>query len=96
MRISQGVLFALMLTAAVPASAQNDCSGARDDYSRAIEAVADALRLYSRCISESGGRNSCALEFKRLEKAQRSFDEAVMQIGFRCRAERQGKFGEPD
>jgi hypothetical protein len=95
MRIWSGAWLTLLLVAA-PAAAQNDCGGAREDYNQAIEAVSEALRFYSRCISESGGRNSCALEFKRLEKAQRSFDEAVMQIGFRCRPERQGKFGEPD
>jgi hypothetical protein len=96
MKVSKGALLVLMLAGAVPASAQNDCAGARDDYGRAIEAVSDTLRLYSRCISTSGGHNSCALEFKRLEKAQQAFDEAVTQIGFRCRVERQGKFGDPE
>ena len=85
-----------LILAAAPAAAQNDCAGAQDDYSRAVETVSQTLRLYTRCISGSGGHNACALEFKQLEKAQKAFDEAVMQIGFRCRPERQGKFGDPE
>jgi hypothetical protein len=96
MKRTTGAAAAVALLTAMPAAAQNDCPGARDDYGRAVERVSETLRLYGRCIAGSGGRNDCALEFKQLEKAQKAFDEAVMQIGFRCRPERQGKFGDPE
>ncbi len=96
MKVSIGPGLLLALLAAAPAAAQNDCGSAREDYGSAIEEMSRVMHLYGRCIDQSGGRTDCALEFKQIEKAQKRIEEAVMQIGFRCRAERQGKFGDQD
>ena len=91
-----GSALALALLAAVPAAAQNDCGRIRDDYAQTIEELSRTMQIFARCVGTSNGRTDCALEFKQLEKAQKRHEQAVLQIGFRCRPERQGKFGDQD
>jgi hypothetical protein len=42
-----------------------------DRYNEATSEVADALRAYSRCVSDSRGHDDCSSEFSRLRSAQK-------------------------
>jgi hypothetical protein len=83
-------------TAAAPAAAQTDCNSYMDDYQVALQDVSNTLRLYGRCVDQSGGQDDCALQFKALEKAQKNFDRAVLQIRFNCRADRRARSADPE
>ncbi|MEA3035938.1 MAG: hypothetical protein QOH04_1703 [Sphingomonadales bacterium] len=85
-----------MATATAPAAAQTDCNTYRDDYQLAIDDVSATLRLYARCLELSGGEDDCGLQFKALEKAQKKFDRAVLQIRFNCRSDRRARNADPE
>ncbi|HEY0414660.1 MAG TPA: hypothetical protein VGD66_16115 [Allosphingosinicella sp.] len=54
------------------------------------------LRQYARCIDRSAGDDDCALAFKQLQKAHRTFDEAVLEIRFNCRPDRRARSADPE
>jgi hypothetical protein len=87
---------ALLLVAPGVALAQNDCSGAQEDYNRVVNDLSRDMRSYWRCISESNGRNDCMLEFKRLERQQKRFDDEILSLRIRCNPERnRSRGGDP-
>lgn len=96
MRYPVAALAALVLATAAPVAAQTDCPSYRDAYQRAVDDIDDMLRLYAKCVSNSGGNDDCGLQFKQLEKAQKRFDAAVLDIRFNCRADRRAKSADPE
>jgi hypothetical protein len=96
MRAYVGAALAALLLNAAPAAAQTDCGHFREEYQRAVDEISRTLTRYARCISRSGGQDDCALEYKQLEKAHKSFDEAVLGIRFNCRADRRSRTAEPE
>jgi hypothetical protein len=61
------------------------CSDATQLYNLAISDISDALRRYTRCLSNSSGQDDCSSEFRRLLNAQSDFESAVSQFGLECR-----------
>ena len=89
-----GMAALALLAAPVATQAQVDCPSAHREYQDAVDKIQSTFRPYARCISESSGRNTCALEFKQLERAQRKFDDAVMNIQVQCNAQRGSRVGD--
>jgi hypothetical protein len=54
-------------------------------YNSAISDLSDALRRYSRCLSNSNGHDDCSSEFRRLKNAQSDFESAVSEYESECR-----------
>ena len=65
--------------------AQANCSDAIDTINSAISNLSNALQGYSRCLSDSNGRDDCSSEFRSLTKAQSDFEAAVSQYERECR-----------
>ena len=65
--------------------AQANCSDAIDTINSAISNLSNALQGYSRCLSDSNGRDDCSSEFRSLTKAQSDFEAAVSEYERECR-----------
>ncbi len=65
--------------------AQANCRDAIVAYNSATSDVSDALRRYSRCLSNSNGHDDCSSEFSRLKSAQSDFESAVSEYESECR-----------
>jgi hypothetical protein len=62
-----------------------ECEGLRQAYNAAIEEIADRLRRYANCISDSRGQDDCSFTFRRLSAAHSDFETAVIALGHACR-----------
>jgi len=62
----------------------SDCSDAADHYNQALNDVIYALNRYTRCINNSGGRDDCSTEFRRLRNAQSDLEYAVSEVQSYC------------
>jgi hypothetical protein len=78
-----GLLLMFMLVSAVRADPE-ECREAIDKYNAAKNDVADALRAYANCVSDSRGHDDCSLEFSTLQLAQSDFENAVLAYGSDC------------
>lgn len=84
MRHALAALALLAGSISSPASA-SACSDSIQRYNEALSAVSYALNRYSRCVSESQGRDDCWTEFRRLKSAQDDFESAVSEIESYCK-----------
>lgn len=94
MRLRIAAVSALLVAVPAAAPAQVDCGGARRDYNDAMDHIQTTFRPYVKCINESNGTDSCMLEFKQLERAQKRLDDAVLAIRLTCRADRLPRMGD--
>jgi hypothetical protein len=78
------VVVALCVTGPMARADPAECREAVDRYSEATSEVADALRAYSRCVSDSRGHDDCSSEFSRLRSAQDDFETAVSDYESEC------------
>ena len=75
---------ALCMTPPMARADPAECREAVDRYNEATSEVADALRAYSRCVSDSRGHDDCSSEFSRLRSAQDDFETAVSDFESEC------------
>lgn len=69
----------------VPAKAGVDeCREAISTFRSARSEVADALRAYASCISNSDGHDDCSSEFSALHSAQDDFESATSSYESEC------------
>ena len=76
-----------LLAGASAASSRADpaqCGEATSRYNSALDDVTDALRAYSRCVSDSRGHDDCSSKFSRLRSAQDDFESAVSNYLSEC------------
>ena len=66
-------------------AASASCNDATDTYNSAVSDLSDALRRYSRCLSNSNGHDDCSSEFRKLKNAQSDFESAVSEYESECR-----------
>jgi len=78
------VIAALCVTAPMAHADTAECREAVDRYNEAIGEVANALRAYSRCVSDSRRHDDCSIEFSRLRSAQDDFETAVSDYESEC------------
>jgi tetratricopeptide (TPR) repeat protein len=68
------------------ATAQSfECNDAVTNLNYAVSGISTALPSYTRCISNSAGRDECTSEFHSLQVAQDSFQWAVRRVRDACR-----------
>jgi hypothetical protein len=79
-----GIAAAAVLSVLLSSAAAADCHDATNAYNSAISDVSDALRRYSRCLSNSNGHDDCSSEFRRLKNAQSEFESAVSEYESEC------------
>jgi hypothetical protein len=85
--MKHAILIALVLaTISAPKATADadDCSDAVSTYNSELNDVDYALRRYSRCVSNSRGRDDCSSEFRRLRYAQGDFETAVNMVRSNC------------
>lgn len=75
-------LFGVAMLAHLPDA--DSCRDAQDRYRRSLNTVAVAIKHYTTCLSESYGKDDCAIEFRRLRGAQAEYEEVVSQIASEC------------
>jgi hypothetical protein len=78
------VVAALGVTGPMARANPAECREAVDRYNEATGEVADALRAYSRCVSDSRGHDDCSSEFSRSRSAQDDFEAAVSDYESEC------------
>lgn len=61
------------------------CERAIRDYKEASSELADYVNRYVRCLNNTDGSDNCSSEFSRLKRAQSDFEDAVSELGWRCR-----------
>jgi hypothetical protein len=61
-----------------------ECREAISQYNSAKSDVADALKLYAACVSDSDGHDDCSSEFSTLRSAQDDFESAVSEYESNC------------
>jgi hypothetical protein len=81
---SVAIGFCLILSASAARSGTDECAEALDKYNSVLSDLSDTLRGYARCVSDSKGRDDCALEFGRLKSAQDDFESAVSDYQSDC------------
>ena|SRR5690242_14840585 len=74
----------IRMVVSVASAGPSECREAVDRYNEATSEVADALRAYSRCVSDSRGHDDCSSEFSRLRSAQDDFETAVSDDESEC------------
>lgn len=62
-----------------------ECQDATTNYGYAVSDISTALPWYTRCVSDSRGRNECSFEFHSLQTAHSSFEYAVRRVQDACR-----------
>jgi hypothetical protein len=53
-------------------------------YNTAIQDIADRMKRYSRCLSDSAGNDDCSSEFRKLKSAQDDYECAVNEYRSEC------------
>ncbi len=61
-----------------------ECEEAVEEFNDAIGEIDGALRRYVNCVNSSDGDDDCSTEFRRLKRAQDSFESAVSEIDSEC------------
>lgn len=76
----------VLLYSYCPAYADVDqCERAIRDYKEASSELADYVNRYVRCLNNTDGSDDCSSEFSRLKRAQSDFEDAVSELGWKCR-----------
>jgi hypothetical protein len=83
-RIASFAIASICILVSVARADPAECREAVDRYNEAISEVADALRAYSRCVSDSRGHDDCSSEFSRLRSTQDDFETAVSDYESQC------------
>ena len=60
----------------------SDCDDKIRAYNDAVESLTGALQRYSRCLSDSAGKDDCSSEFRKLKSSQSEFESAVSSLSF--------------
>jgi hypothetical protein len=61
-----------------------ECREAISQYNSAKSDIADALKRYASCVSDSDGHDDCSSEFSTLRSAQDDFESAVSDYESNC------------
>jgi hypothetical protein len=61
-----------------------ECQEAVERYNTAIQDIADRMKRYSRCLSDSAGNDDCSSEFRKLKSAQDDYEYAVNEYRSEC------------
>jgi hypothetical protein len=61
-----------------------ECKEAIASYNSALEEISNAMKRYSRCVSDSQGNDDCSTEFRRMKSSQSDFETAVSNYGSEC------------
>jgi hypothetical protein len=78
------VLAVAILPVRMAAAGPDECRIPRVQYNSALSDLNDALRSYTRCVSESRGLDDCSIEFSALQSAQEDFESAVSDYQSEC------------
>jgi hypothetical protein len=62
----------------------DECKEAIAGYNSALEEISNAMKRYSRCVSDSQGHDGCSSEFRRLKSSQSDLETAVSNYGSEC------------
>ena len=73
--LSAGLVVLALLVA--PDADKADCGNLADRYTAAVAEVADALRVYAKCVAASDKRDDCAAQMQALDNAHDEFADAV-------------------
>jgi hypothetical protein len=76
--------FTIVLSVLPSNAATAECNDATSTYNSAISDISDALKRYSRCLSNSNGHDDCSSEFRKLKNAQSDFESAVSEYESEC------------
>jgi hypothetical protein len=80
-----GCVMAVSVVATIETRANpEECRDAISQYNSAKSDIADALKRYASCVSDSDGHDDCSSEFSSLRSAQDDFESAVSDYESNC------------
>jgi hypothetical protein len=83
-RLALAPLLLLFNDFAIAQADPEQCKYAIEQYNSAIGDISSYLRRYSKCVSDSRGRDDCNSEFRRLKSAQGDLESAVSSYQSYC------------